>query len=129
MPSFGALCRIEGEAKDQGLQGEALRACRQQHAAPWLTKLQDCLQAQGGKALKNRGLAEAVNHGLSRWPALLGYIEDGGRPIENKPIENAIRPITLGRKNWLLIGSTNAGPRAAAIMSQVATAKANCVCP
>ncbi len=69
-----------------------------------------------------------MNHALSRWPALLRYLDDGGRPIDNNPIENAIRPITRGRKNWLFIGGTNAGPRAAAIMSLIATAKANGLC-
>ena len=126
---IGALYRIEAEAKDQGLQGEALRAYRQQHAAPRLAELHDWLQALGLKALKKSGLAKSVNHALSRWPALLRYLDDGGRPIDNNPIENAIRPITLGRKNWLFIGGTKAGPRAAAIMSLVATAKANGVCP
>ncbi len=126
---IGALYRIEAEAKEQGLQGEALRAYRQQHATPRLTELHDWLQALSLKALKNSSLAKAVNHALSRWPALLRYLDDGGRPIDNNPIENAIRPITLGRKNWLFIGGTRAGPRAAAIMSLVATAKANHVCP
>jgi transposase len=126
---IGALYRIEAEAKNQGLQGEALRAYRQQHAAPRLTELHDWLQTQGLKALKNSGLSKAVNHALGRWSALLRYLDDGGRPIDNNPIENAIRPITLGRKNWLFIGGTNAGPRAAAIMSLVATAKANGLCP
>jgi transposase len=126
---IGALYRIEAEAKEHGLQGEALRAYRQQHAAPRLTELHAWLQALGVQALKNSGLAKAANHALGRWPALLRYLEDGGRPIDNNPIENAIRPITLGRKNWLFIGGTNAGPRAAAIMSLVATAKANGLCP
>jgi transposase len=126
---IGVLYRIEAEAKDQGLHGEALRANRQQHAAPKLKELHDWLQALGLKALKNSGLAKAVNHALSRWPALLRYLDDAGRPIDNNPIENAIRPITLGRKNWLFIGGTKAGPRAAAIMSLLATAKANGLCP
>jgi transposase len=126
---IGVLYRIEAEAKEHGLQGEALRAYRQQHAAPRLTELHVWLQALGVQALKNSGLAKAVNHALGRWPALLRYLDDGGRPIDNNPIENAIRPITLGRKNWLFIGGTNAGPRAAAIMSLVATAKANGLCP
>ncbi|MCU0750173.1 MAG: transposase [Akkermansiaceae bacterium] len=86
---------MEAEAKEQGLQGESLRAHRQQHAASRLTELQDWLQAQGLKALKNSSLAKAVNHALSRWPALLRDLDDGGRPIDNNPIENAIRPITL----------------------------------
>ena len=121
---FGALYRIEAEAKEQGLQGEALRAYRQQHATPRLTDLHDWLQALGLKALKNSGLSKAVHHALGRWPALLRYLDDGGRPIDNNPIENAIRPIALGRKNWLFAGSEPAGKRAAAIMSLIATAKA-----
>jgi hypothetical protein len=88
-----------------------------------------------------------VNHALGRWPELLCYLDDGGRPFDNNPIEtersegvvsapnvaakqpSAICPITLGRKNWLFLGGTNAGPRAAAPMSLVATAKANGFCP
>jgi hypothetical protein len=80
--------RREAEAKDQGLQGDALLAYRQQHAAPRLTALQDWLQRLGLKALKNSGLAKAVNHALGRSPALLRYLEDGGRPIDNNPIED-----------------------------------------
>jgi hypothetical protein len=48
-----------------------------------------------------------------------------GCPIDNNPAENAIRPIAIGRKNWLFAGSESAGQRAAAIMSLLATAKAN----
>jgi hypothetical protein len=51
--------------------------------------------------------------------------DDGRSPIDNNPIENAIRPIALGGKNWLFAGSHAAGVRAAAIMSLLATAKAN----
>lgn len=53
------------------------------------------------------------------------YLDDGRYPIDNNPIESAIRPIALGRKNWLFAGSEQAGKRAAAIMSLLATAKAN----
>jgi transposase len=126
---IGALYRIEAQAREQGLQDDALRAYRQQHAAPLLKALHDWLQALGLKALKNSSLSKAVHHALGRWPALLRYLDDGGRPIDNNPIENAIRPITLGRKNWLFIGGTHAGPRAAAIMSLLATSKANGICP
>jgi hypothetical protein len=52
-------------------------------------------------------------------------LDDGAWPIDNNPIENAIRPIAVGRKNWLFAGSESAGQRAAAIMSLIATAKAN----
>ncbi len=57
------------------------------------------------------------------------YADDGRYPIDNNPIENAIRSIALGRKNWLFAGSEQAGKRAAAIMSLLATAKANGIDP
>ena len=53
------------------------------------------------------------------------YVEDGHYPIDNNRCENAIRPIALGRKNWLFVGAERAGHRAAAIMGLLATAKAN----
>lgn len=57
-----------------------------------------------------------------RWRA---FLNDGRYPIDNNPAENAIRAIAIGRKNWLFCGSESAGQRAAAIMSLLATAKAN----
>jgi hypothetical protein len=77
------------------------------------------------KVLGNSGTAKAVEYSLKRWPALARYVEDGRYPIDNNPIENAIRPVALGKKNWLFAGSETAGRRAAAIMSLLATAKAN----
>jgi len=94
-----------------------------------LTDLHDWLHTLAAKRLTNSGLHKAVHHALGRWSALVRYLDDSDRPIDNNPIENAIRPITLGRKNWLFIGSTRAGVRAAAIMSLLATAKANGLCP
>ena len=57
--------------------------------------------------------------------ALIRYAESGSLPIDNNPIENAIRPIAIGKKNWLFTGSERAGRRAAAIQSLFATAKRN----
>ena len=75
--------------------------------------------------LGNSGTARALNYTLRRWDALVRYVDDGRYPIDNNLVENAIRPITLGRKNWLFAGSERAGQRAAALMSLLATAKAN----
>ncbi|MCE3002574.1 MAG: transposase, partial [Xanthomonadaceae bacterium] len=71
------------------------------------------------------GTRNAIDYTLKRWPALMRYLDDGRHPIDNNPIENAIRPIALGRKNWLFAGSERAGERAAIIMGLLATAKAN----
>lgn len=70
-------------------------------------------------------MRKAIDYTLKRWPALARVIDDGAFPIDNNPIENAIRPIALGRKNGLFAGSETGGQRAAAIMSLIATAKAN----
>jgi hypothetical protein len=67
----------------------------------------------------NSGSANAINHSLKRKTALASYLrslDDGRYPIDDKPIENATRPIALGRKNWLFAGSGTVSKRAAAIM-------------
>ena len=69
--------------------------------------------------------AKAIDYSLKRWTALIHYLRDGQVPIDNNWIENRIRPIALGRKNWLFAGSLRAGKRAAAIMSLIQSAKLN----
>lgn len=69
--------------------------------------------------------ARAIDYSLKRWVALTHYLSDGQVPINNNWIENQIRPIALGRKNWLFAGSLRAGKRAAAIMSLIQSAKLN----
>ena len=67
----------------------------------------------------------AIDYTLNRWPALIRYAETGHLPIDNNPVENAIRPIAIGKKNWLFAGSERAGKRAAVIQSLLGTAKLN----
>jgi transposase len=62
---------------------------------------------------------------MRRWPSMVRYVDDDRLPIDNNPVERAIRTITLGRKSWLFAGSLSAGQRAAAITSLIATAKQN----
>jgi transposase len=71
----------------------------------------------------------AVNYSLRRWIALVRYIDDGDLPIDNNHIENRIRPVALGRNNWLFAGSLRAGQRAAAVMTLAQSAKLNDVDP
>lgn len=66
-----------------------------------------------------------MDYSLKRWAALTRYIDDGELSIDNNRVENLIRPIALGRKNWLFAGSLRAGQRAAAIMSLLHTARLN----
>ena len=101
---------------------------------PRLKALHEWLAAQCVKTTDSCGLARAIDYAsqdgplgdtLKRWPALIRSIERGDLPIDNNPVENSIRPITLGRRNWLFTGSERAGRRSAAIQSLLATAKLN----
>ena len=120
---IGELYAVEAQARDGDVA--ARLALRQQHSMPKLSALRDWLVAQRVKTAEGTGLARAIDYSLKRWPALMRYVDDGALPIDNNPAENAIRPITLGRRNWLFTGSERAGCRAAAIQSLLATAKLN----
>jgi transposase len=95
---------------------------RQQHAIPALADLHAWLTATQRSVAAGSGTAKAIEHALKRWPALQRYASSGSLPIDNNPVENAIRPIAVGKKNWLFTGSERAGRRAAAIQSLFATA-------
>ena len=120
---LAALYQIEAKARD--LDDIGRHAFRQQHAAPLMHAFKAWLDAVRPTVAGNSGTAKAIDYTLRRWAALTRYLADGCYPIDNNPIENAIRPVALGRKNWLFAGSETAGVRAAAIMSLLATAKAN----
>lgn len=74
-------------------------------------------------------LARAMDYTLRRWPALSLYATEGNLPIDNNPVENAIRPIAIGKKNWLFVGSEAAGKRAANIQTVLGTARLNGIEP
>ena len=69
--------------------------------------------------------AKALDYSLKRWSALTRFVDDGRLPVDNNWIENQIRPIAIGRNNWLFAGSLRAGKRAAAVMSLVHSARLN----
>lgn len=120
---IAAIYRIEDQARE--FDPAARHAHRQQHAAPLVDAFGQWLRDLHPKVLGSSGTERAIAYSLKRWPALRRYLDEGRHPIDNNPIENAIRPVALGRKNWLFAGSEPAGKRAAAIMSLIATAKAN----
>jgi len=120
---IGELYAIEAKVRDG--DAAARFAIRQSETLPRLTELHDWLVAQRIRTAEGTGLARALDYILKRWPAILRYVDDGERPIDNNPVENSIRPITLGRRNWLFTGSERAGGRAAAIQSLLGTAKLN----
>ncbi|GHD72158.1 hypothetical protein GCM10011419_05030 [Vogesella fluminis] len=90
-------------------------------AQPELQSLHDWLVALRPGVANGSGLGKAIDYTLRRWPAFARHAETGDLPIDNNPVENAIRPIAVGKKNWLFTGSD----RAAAIQSLLTTAKLN----
>lgn len=117
------LYEVEREARE--LQPEARRLWRQQHAKPIAEALHAWLSEQRPKLAKADVTAKAIDYSLSNWRGLRRYLDDGDVPIDNNAAENAVRPLAVGRKNWLFVGSQQAGERAAVVLSLIESAKLN----
>ena len=117
------LYEIEREARE--LQPEARRLLRQQHSRPVVEALHRWLTEQRQKLANADATAKAIDYSLSNWRALTRHLDDGNVPIDNNAAENAVRPLCVGRKNWLFVGSQQAGERAAVVMSLIESAKLN----
>jgi len=120
---FQELYRIEREVQDYS--SENRKAARKERSQKIADALQQWLIGQRQKVPDGSATAKAIDYSLRRWTALTRFIEDGDLPIDNNWVENQIRPIALGRNNWLFAGSLRAGKRAAAIMSLVHSARLN----
>lgn len=120
---IAALYAIEQQGKD--LDSAARTQLRRDEAQPLLEALHAWLLETRVAVANGGGTARAIDYTLRRWAALSRYATDGRLPIDNNPVENAIRPIAIGKKNWLFAGSERAGKRAAAIQGLLATAKLN----
>jgi transposase len=101
----------------------ARRARRQEQSVPILDQLKTWLDEQQGQVLPKSPIGEAIGYCLGNWAALTRYVEDGDLKPDNNAAENAIRPLVVGRKNWLFAGSDNGGRTAAVLASLVASAK------
>jgi len=118
-----ALYAIEDDVR--GRPPDERRRVREKHAGPLLGEMRVWLDETLRRTSRRSDLAAAIRYALSRWTALTRYAADGRIEIDNNPVERAIRPIALGRKNWLFAGSDAGGTRAAAIASLIATARLN----
>ncbi len=120
---FAKLYDVEREA--QQLSAEQRQRMRQLQSQPIADKLRQWLLLQRQKATDGTAIAKAIDYSLGRWKALTRFLDDGALPIDNNWVENRIRPIALGRSNWLFAGSLRAGKRAAAVMSLIQSARLN----
>lgn len=105
--------------------GQERLRMRQQHSRSIVDKLHAWLSEHRARVPDGSATARAIDYSLRRWQALTRFLDDGQLPIDNNWIENQIRPVALGRKNWLFAGSLRAGQRAAAVMSLIQSAKLN----
>jgi hypothetical protein len=117
------LYGIERVASERQLEAPARQRVRQEQARPILAQLQAYLQEQRVAALPKSPLGAAVGYALRNWVALTRYTENGRLRIDNNGAEQALRPIVLGRKNWLFAGSEAAAHRTAILCSLVQTCK------
>jgi transposase len=120
---FVQLYEVEREVQD--LAADERRRIRQSKARPVADALHKWLQLQRHKVPDGSATAKAIDYNLGRWVALTRYLDDGDLPADNNWVENQIRPIAIGRSNWLFAGSLRAGKRAAAVMSLLHSARLN----
>jgi transposase len=120
---IGRLFDVERTA--MGLPPEQRRRMRQSAARPLIDDLATFLDASLAMISGRSELAKAIRYARSRWTALTRYLDDGTLEISNNAAERAVRPLALGRKNYLFAGSDAGGERAAATYTLVETAKLN----
>lgn len=123
--SIGALYGVEERAREKQLKGQARLEYRQeQGVVQKLSRLKAQILEVRAKALLPQSLlAKACDYALNQWEKLEVYASHGEVEIDNNWCENAMRPVALGRKNWLHLGSHESGPKVAAILTVLASAQ------
>jgi transposase len=123
LQQIGALYEIERELKN--LPPDERQRIRQVRSTPVLYALHRWVLLTRQKITDGSATAKAMDYSLKRWTALTRFAGDGRLTVDNNHIENQIRPIAIGRNNWLFAGSLRAGKRAAAVMSLIQSARMN----
>ena len=114
-----ALFLVDREARKQQLSAEARLELRREYAGSWVEEIRTECMALSKTALPKSALGQAVAYTLNMWPKLRRCFDYAEVELSNNLAENSMRPIALGRKNWLHVGSEKAGPKVAAILSVV----------
>ena len=123
LQQIGMVYEIEREVQD--VAPDERQRIRQTRSRPLLDALHRWMLLTRQKITDGSATAKALDYSLKRWAALTRFVDDGRLPVDNNWIENQIRPIAIGRSNWLFAGSLRAGQRAAALMSLIRSAKLN----
>jgi transposase len=113
------LFAIDARARAENFDHAARHALRQEQARPLLELLKPRIEAVGAQVLPSSALGTAVAYTLALWPKLTRFLKHPEVELSNNLAENSMRPVALGRKNWIHVGSPQAGPKVAAILSIV----------
>lgn len=114
-----ALFLVDRQARQQQLSAEQRLVLRREHAESWVAEIyQECVKLRGS-VLPKSVLGQAVTYTLNMWPKLRRCFDYAEVELSNNLVENSMRPVALGRKNWLHVGSVKAGPKVAAILSVI----------
>jgi transposase len=117
------LFAIDAKARDEGLSEIDRHLLRLEKSKPLLDQIKTAIEAARAAALPKSALAKACNYTLTLWSRLSRFLEYPELELSNNWVENSMRPVALGRKNWIHLGSKEAGPRVAAILSIVETSR------
>jgi transposase len=113
------LFAIDAEARDAGMDHTARHALRQERSRPQLDVIKEELKTAQAATLPASALGKAISYTLSLWHKLTRFLEHPELELSNNLAENSMRPVALGRKNWIHVGSEQAGPKVAAILSVI----------
>ena len=123
------LYAIERQAREQGLDPAGRKELRLEKSLPVLNAFSKWLLDEVKTVLPKSQIGKAMAYSITRWDALSGWLYDGHLEIDNNLVENLIRPVALGRKNYLFAGSHKAAQRAAMVYSLLASCKVHQVNP
>jgi hypothetical protein len=114
-----ALFLVDRDARKKQMTGEERLAARRKHAEVWAEEIrQECVKL-APTVLPKSALGKAIAYTLNMWPKLRRCFDYAEVELSNNLAENSMRPVALGRKNWLHVGSAKAGPKVAATISIV----------
>ena len=113
------LFAVDAEARRRGIGLAGRHALRQETAKPLLDDIRSKIEAAQSVALPSSALSKACQYALTLWRKLTRFLEYPELELSTNLAENSMRPVALGRKNWIHIGSPQAGPKVAAILSVV----------
>ena len=117
------LFRVDRVARERGLTLEARHALRHEESKPILERIKVSIEAARIGGLPQSVRTKACEYTLKLWNRLTRFLDHPELELSNNATENSMRPVAIGRKNWIHVGSEQAGPRVAAIISIVETCR------